>query len=161
MRRPPEREDQSYRDIPFMSLAALLIPMLLMGAQFITLGTIDSALPALCGGDCSAPTPEPTLELSVAIGREGLTVSGNDDRLAEPVHLSCTDGACASAEAYDTEGLVALMADLKDRHPDEQSYVVVPDSRVPFEVLIGVFDAARGSDAEPLFPSPVLSGGVI
>lgn len=160
--RRPVKSNESYRLIPFMSLASLLIPMLLMGAQFVRLGAIDSAMPAICGADCEsdATPPEEKLNLSVAITKSGLQVTGNDEALQEEVMLSCPGDTCSQARDYDLGGLQELLVRVKDRHPDESSVIVVPDSRVTYEVLVSVFDAARGDSVSPLFPNPTVAGGV-
>lgn len=162
MRRPAESKPDNAAMIPFMSLASLLIPMLLMGAQFITLGIIDTQLPAICSAGCVDDTlPEEPLNLTVAITRSGLTVTGNDPMLEEPVQLPCAGEQCLAESDYDTEGLTRLLSTLKDEHPLEQAMIVVPEGEVSYGALITVFDAARGSSEAPLFPSPTIAGGAV
>ncbi|MCB9741629.1 MAG: biopolymer transporter ExbD [Alphaproteobacteria bacterium] len=162
MHRPSEGKHENAALIPFMSLASLLIPMLLMGAQFVTLGIIDTQLPAICSAGCGdTPVDEEPLNLTVAITRSGLVVTGNDPRLQEPIELPCARQQCLSEADYDAEGLTRLLSDLKDEHPQEQAMIVVPEGEVSYGALITVFDAARGSEEAPLFPSPTIAGGAV
>jgi hypothetical protein len=69
MRTRPETSGQ-LELMPVMNLVAILIPMLLMGAQVLHLGVIDSTAPAIGpeGGEASE------LRLTVAITDRGLGV---------------------------------------------------------------------------------------
>ncbi|MCB9766271.1 MAG: biopolymer transporter ExbD [Alphaproteobacteria bacterium] len=152
--------DSNIGAVPFMSLASLLIPMLLMGAQFVTLGTVESQIPSICAMPCGddGPHTEP-LNLSVLITDQGYTVTGNDEALAEPVRLPCFEGRCRAADDYDTSALTDLLEGVKDRNPEESAVIIVPDSDVSYEVLIHAFDATRGEADALLFPFPTVAGG--
>ena len=109
--------------LPVMNLMAVLIPFLLMAAQFMSLSVIDTALPAVQAG---TPDPDaPKLNLWIQIEQEGFYVSGTDPMLhpdgAEHVHIPCTVAQCASPETYDVSGLRRLLGYLKDEWPDEKT----------------------------------------
>lgn len=142
--------------IPFLSLASILIPMLLIQAQFTPLAAVDSALPSLCAQPCAGPT-RADLGLYVELDARGLRVQGQDPGLATPVELPCPSGVCAAPGDYDVPGLQALLGELKARHPQERSFVLAVDDTVSYEAVIGIFDASRGTAQAPLFPDPVLA----
>ena len=65
--------------VPIMNLVTILIPFLIMAAQFVQLAVIDSTLPAIGAPTTSDEKPDkPPLNLSLAITDRGVTVMGAD-----------------------------------------------------------------------------------
>lgn len=152
--------------LPVMNLMAVLIPFLLMAAQFMSLAVIDTALPSVQPGTPDADTPK--LNLWVRIDREGFQVSGTDPMLhrggASHVDIPCRTAGCPTPEDYDVGELRQLLGYLKDEWPDEQLVVVAPTPSVPYEVMVLVMDAARSDPgvsvqgaARVLFPEVVIA----
>jgi biopolymer transport protein ExbD len=146
--------------VPIMNLVTILIPFLLLAAQFVTFAAIDTSLPST-----GAPPPDdPTeLQLTVSITSEGFLVTGRDASLgATGIALPCVPAGCAAPESYDADGLASVARELKGRHPDEDQVVVVPESHIPYEVLVRAMDAAREDRSagapRPLFPTVVIAG---
>ena len=167
--------------VPIMNLVTILIPFLLMAAQFISLAVIDSTLPAI-----GPPQPQeqqqdedPPLSLSVLITDEGFTVKGNgiDDIVgasdeegeeAGPT-IPCTIQGCPTPEAYNTAELTRMLNEIKDLegNEEEENVILVPEPKVPYEVLVMTMDATRndperkGADGKSrqLFPFVVIAGG--
>jgi biopolymer transport protein ExbD len=180
--------------VPIMNLVTILIPFLLMAAQFVSYAVIDSTLPAI-SAQPSEPQEEPDekpLNLSIMITRDGFTVTGNHAELAKAgggeegeskgSNVPCvvpgcsydSDGGEGPAEAYDVAGLRALLGRIKDDKPEEKTVILVPDSGVPYEVLVMAMDSTRedpdssatkDSDGSCmgrcLFPFVVIAGGVM
>jgi len=164
--------------IPIMNLVTILIPFMLMSVQFINFAVIDSTLPAIGPPQPSEEKPdEPPLNLSVAITGEGYTVSGNGiDGIVYPdgkpegeeigPTIPCKDQGCPTPEAYDTKELTKMLNLIKDDYEDEENVILVPGSRVLYEVLVRTMDATRedienldGDKARELFPFVVIAGG--
>jgi biopolymer transport protein ExbD len=171
--------------IPVMNLVTILIPFLLMAAEFVSLAVIDSTLPAI--GPPQAPTEvdpddEPPLQLSLAISEKGLRVIGADKvlfpdgapEIAEgeeaPPTIPCNSGAsCSSVDDYDWPELTRILGKVKDVYPDDQNVIIVPDTKVRYEVIIATMDASRedrenkGADGKSrvLFPFVVIAGGAM
>jgi len=150
--------------VPIMNLVTILIPFLLMAAQFVTYAVIDSTLPAI--GPPQPPDenedPKEPLNLSVFITDKGYTVagsaailktegSGEEGEEKGPTIECLTPGCVFSTEeggdgaksAYDVEKLTELLTTIKDEYPDEQNVILVPEASVPYEVLIVTMDATR------------------
>lgn len=162
--------------VPIMNLVTILIPFLLMASSFVSLAAIDSTLPAI--GAPPEPTneePEPTLSLSLQITGEGFKVIGGDDRLKgdgegkdkKGLPIPCKQPGCPTPDSYDIEALNDLLGKLKDDWEDEETVILVPESDVPYEVIIMTMDASRNDpnktvDGKPrdLFPYVVVAGGV-
>lgn len=149
--------------LPVMNLMAVLIPFLLMAAQFVSLSVIDTALPSIKPG---TPDPSaPKLNLWVAIRADGYVVSGTDPMLhrdgRDDLAVPCLTDTCGSPDAYDVGELGKVLGWLKDEWPEEQTAVVAATPEVPFEVIVRTMDAVRGTRKDgpgrPLFPDVVIA----
>jgi biopolymer transport protein ExbD len=151
--------------LPVMNLVTILIPMLLMGVTAVHLGVVDSTLPAISPRPDDAP---PSLQLTVAITDQGLGLKSAAGGLEanQDLQLPCQAQPCG-VDGYDYGGLTDALARIKDDHPDESSLILLPEARVPYEVLVKVMDAAREDSNQPtdqgeprsLFPLVVMAGG--
>jgi biopolymer transport protein ExbD len=172
--------------IPVMNLVTILIPFLLMAAEFVSLAVIDSTLPAI--GAPQPPDPnqqedeEPPLQLSLAITAKGVRVLGADKvlfpdgapELAEgeeaPPTVPCVSGgSCTSVDDYNWSELTRILAKVKDTYPDDENVIIVPDTKISYEVIVATMDASRedkestGADGKyrTLFPFVVIAGGAM
>jgi biopolymer transport protein ExbD len=173
--------------VPIMNLVSILIPFLLMAAQFVHLAVIDSTLPAI--GEPKEveekdPDDKPPLVLTLAVTDRGYFVSGADSILnpegdeedegggddegeeREPT-IPCKGSVCKSADSYNYEELTRLLGQVKDEYPDDQNVILLPEARVQYEVIVMTMDASRedrktknndGTYRE-LFPFVVIAGG--
>lgn len=172
--------------IPVMNLVTILIPFLLMAAEFVSLAVIDSTLPAI--GQPTPPDPnqdpdeEPPLSLSLAVTGKGLLVLGADKVLfpdgapevaegeeAPPTIPCSSGGVCTSVDDYNWAELTRLLSKIKDAYPDDENVIIVPDTKIRYEVIVATMDASRedkeSRDAEGnprvLFPFVVIAGGAM
>ncbi len=146
--------------VPIMNLVTILIPFLLLAAQFVTFAVIDTSLPSGAAPEVDDAT---ALQLTVSITPEGFVVTGRDAVLGPTgVALPCVPAGCTTPESYDTDRLATLARELAARHPDEEQVIVVPASEIPYEVLVRAMDAAREDRSagapRPLFPTVVIAG---
>lgn len=166
-----DRSSPAMNLLPVLNLISLLIPLFLLSSQFVHLAVIDTTLPGPGQEDAA-------LALVLFVTERGLAVSGADAIVyprggapgpADPSAptLPCASGYCREVSDYDWRGLTRLLSRIKDRYPQEEELVIVPDARVPYEVIIAAMDAARvdtgarGADGRPrsLFPQVVLADG--
>lgn len=171
--RPPEADDLNL--IPIMNLVTLLIPFLLLSAQFVSYAVIDSTLPAVCATRCDddAPPDQP-LNLTLALSASGYVLRGESERhpnLGEGATFPCRTPGCSGPllDAWDVAGLRAALVDLKHDHPYEDHAILVPSPDVPYEAMILAMDALREDPDQPgdgacdgrcLFPLVTIAGGV-
>ena len=178
-----EGGDTELNLVPVMNLVSILIPFLLMAASFVNLAVIDSTLPAI-GPPVQAeldPDEKPPLVLSVLITDKGLTIAGADAILnpdrpeGEPPPSSeeqeptipCPGNNCTDLDSYNFEELTRLLGLIKDEYPDDENVILVPESRIPYEILVKVMDSSRedvetkneDGTSRPLFPYVVIAGG--
>jgi len=164
--RKPVSQTATLELMPVMNLVTILIPLLLMGATMVNLSVIDTSLPGIVG-DKTVPD-EPSLQLTVAITNLGLGLksAAGGIEVAGDLELPCATQPCG-VDGYDYAGLTDALARIKDDHPDENSLILLPEERVPYEVLVKVMDASRedvdqravDGSARPLFPMVVMAGG--
>jgi biopolymer transport protein ExbD len=141
--------------IPVMNLMALLIPFLLMSAQFVSYAVIDTVLPTLAEpvepeDGVAGGRPQPIL---IDIGREGFMILGAGDVLEDGPLVPC-HGTCDQVESFDLEGLTRQLAKVKDARPEREDVILSPESWVPYELVVLVMDAAR-ADVSSLGPDGV------
>jgi hypothetical protein len=168
-KRVEEPEDVNL--VPIMNLVTILIPFLLMAIQFVSLAVIDSTLPAIGPPSTETPDDEKPLNLSVIISDEGYTVAGAEAVLkaeegAEGPTIPCDEAGCPNASSYDTKELRRILNLVKDEYPNDENMILVPESRITYEVLVVTMDASRDDpetkvDGKPrlLFPFVVIAGG--
>lgn len=159
--------------IPIMNLVTILIPFLLMAAQFVSLAVIDSSVPAIGPPQPQEETDEdPPLNLSVVITDEGYTIAGAEAVLPaesgdEGPTIPCIETSCPTADSYDIKELTRVLGLIKDEYPDDKNVILVPESRIEYEVLVRTMDATRedptvrvAGKSRELFPYVVIAGGV-
>ena len=144
--------------MPFAGMMLLLIPMLLASAQFASIATIDSTLPATVVGPPASKEP---LNLTVAVHATGFTVSADEDALARLGWDGARELPLASRGGYDFRGLTELASQVKALYPSHDDLILTPADDVSFAVVVDAMDATRtGPDGAELFPG-VLLGSVM
>ena len=191
MARRRERGDQVEEAldlVPIMNLVTILIPFLLMAAQFVHLAVIDSTLPAI-GQPTEVeeePPDKPPLVLTVALTDRGFTVTGADAVLNpegaggeaaapaegedKPPTVPCNSGGtCSGVDDYNYKELTRILGLIKDEYPDDENVILLPESRIKYEVIVRVMDATREDQENKnadgtfrtLFPFVVIAGGAL
>jgi biopolymer transport protein ExbD len=177
-------ETQELNLTPIMNLVTILIPFLIMAAQFVNLAVIDSTLPAIGPPSTEPPDPdeEPPLNLSLAVSAKGITILGADKVLypdgapeiaegeEKPPTVPCkSGGGCTGVDDYDWGDLKQKLGLIKDQYPDDQNVILVPTDKLRYEILVKTMDVSRedpdtkGPDgkARQLFPFVVIAGGAL
>jgi len=180
MRKPrKEAEEDPLNLVPIMNLVTILIPFLLLSAQFVTLAVIDSTLPAITEEVVQDEPPDEDedkpLGLSILITGEGFTLTGTNIESVLPKEdeengpkVACLEAGCPTPESYDYQQLTEKLVLLRDNWPDEENVIFVPDGSIPYEVVVLTMDAAREDPndrddqqkARELFPYVVIAAGV-
>ena len=147
--------------VPIMNLVSILIPFLLVAAQFVNLAVVDTSLPGI-QKDSDEPVDPPERQLSIAITDEQILVLGANDVLG----VEDTGGYAIPnlGQDHDTSELTRVLGLVKDETPEIEDVVLVPDGDVSYEELIDVMDAARSESQDEggrlLFPNQVIAGGI-
>lgn len=116
----------------FINLIIVLVPFLLSSAVFTRLAVLDLALPAQSSG-VEKLTGE--LQLEVVIRADALEVGDRIGGLIERIP--------AGSGGHDVQALGALMAQLKQRFPQQTAATVLAEPNTPYDVLVQVMDRMR------------------
>ena len=150
---------------PVMNLIIILIPALLMSAEFVQLAVINVSAPQIGSG----PPPEdkedeeekPKLNLSLTITAQGFTVAGSGAVLPSEGGDAGGPTVPKKGEEFDYEALTKKLVAIKDKFPDETQVTVQGEDAIEYKVLIKVMDASRQSaDGKQLFPDVILAAGM-
>lgn len=185
-----QEDSQELNLIPIMNLVTILIPFLIMAAEFVQLSVIDSTLPAIGPPQPVEEEPDkPPLNLSLAITGKGITVLGADAVLnpegagegaaaaapavegeERPPTVPCkSGGTCTGVDDYDWDELTRILGLIKDQYPDDENVILVPDQRVRYEIIVKTMDSSRedkktktaDNKNRTLFPFVVIAGGAL
>jgi biopolymer transport protein ExbD len=116
----------------FINLIIVLVPFLLSTAVFTRLAVMDLTLPAQSSG-VEKLTGE--LQLEVVIRADALEVGDRIGGLIERIP--------ARGSGHDVVALGALMAQLKQRFPQQTAATVLAEPNTSYDVLVQVMDQVR------------------
>jgi len=141
---------------PIMNLVTILIPFLLFSASFVSLAAIDSAIPAI-GPTPDSESADPSLDLSLEVDNRGYQLRASQP-LAGQRTFFARSGRSDEPDDWPAADLTAAPQHIKETFPDEDTLILLPESTLPYEVLIHTMDAAHGDRGE-LFPAVVMAAG--
>ena len=162
---------------PMMNLMVVLIPLLLVSAEFVKLGVIELNLPpAALGpeGHMSEILPRENvkkLDLAVTITDRGFIISSSmavlsgDEEGTPSIPLIPGEN---DTLLYDFAGVSAKLYEIKQaagtKFPDVDQIILQAESDILYQILVSTMDAARTvrvNDQELLlFPEVSLSAGI-
>lgn len=160
--------------LPIMNLVSILIPFLLMTAQFAQISAIETLAPVLPSPGTPDDASDEPITLLVQLSRRGIQIVGAEavfqsgqQGAADNPTIPCRGGSCSGADSYDWGALTAALSRIKDAFPEEDQILLLPAEDVPYEAIVRAMDAsradpsARGLDGRPrpLFPRVVLASG--
>ena len=132
------RKEAAHLEITaFINLIVVLVPFLLSTAVFTRLAVIDLSLPAQNSGVEQLKVEN--LQLEVVLRPDSIEVGDRIGGLIQRIPN-------ASA-AYDVKGLSTLMVQIKQKFPDKLDATVLAQPDTPYDALVHVMDAVRGTYA--------------
>lgn len=137
--------------VPVMNLVTILIPFLLMSAQFVTAAVIDTTAPSSSKAPAEEEAKPEAPRLTIAITDLGYVLAG-PGAVMPLIPLDPTG-------RHDTATLGTQLSQARDAFPDQRMVVLAPEPAISFEVLVATMDAAKGKPERPLFDDVVISGG--
>lgn len=141
--------------VPILNVVMCLIPAILAGTS-VQAGVIN-VVPEPFGAHTTAAETEEALNLTVAVGAEGIRITARDDALDEgPIEIPNT------AQGTDLPSLYTHLARIKDAHPTQTRLNLVADATVPLNRLVPVMDVARHrlTVTEPLDAAQLMTAAV-
>lgn len=166
----PDEMGEELNIVPFLDIVINLIMFLLMVTSTIAFyAQIEAALPTYSrGGVGQRANDQATLNLSVFVTPNGVTVTGSGGKLAPGCETTSTGDVITvpkTTQGYDWAGLTACMVQVKEwastqDFSDDSRVTVSADPLIEYQQLIWAMDAVRGDESEELFPEVFLSAGV-
>jgi biopolymer transport protein ExbD len=172
-----KRIDNPFDDInimPLMNIIMLLIPFLIMSAEFLTIGIINVDAPRINPGPVPPP-PGPTeqqLNLTISVTQRGITLITRGDQISQGCDLS--EEAMNSPhkqlptipkidDKHDYIKFHECLSKIKKVFPNEQRAIIMAEPKIKYQTIVEILDYSReiNRGKNDLFPKVVLSAGVI
>ena len=176
LRRIREQGEEQLEDsgdlnlVPYLDIVMNIIMFLLATVQFqAMLANINITLPTAAVSTETTAAPKPELNLTVSISDSGYTLATSGTVLFRGFRLTPEGLVQTSRDLptipkvssqLDTEGLTQILAQIKERFPDEDRAVLSASPEIPYEQIVKTMDAMRERGGRPLFPGVLLSAGV-
>lgn len=152
---------------PVMNLFMVLIPFLLMGAAFFTVGVIPTSTPNHTpGGSAAEKTPD-SVSASLVIEPEELRLSFSSSSLSDAELKQLASTWAVKDGQMPTQQLQDHLRQVKQKYPQSNTLIVLPSGDIPYQKLVTILDKTRefqaGSSPEgdpvyrELFPVTVFS----
>lgn len=176
LRRLREQGEEQLEDsgdlnlVPYLDIVMNIIMFLLATVQFqAMLANINITLPTAALRSETTTAPKPELNLTVSISDNGYTLATSGTVLFRGFRFGPEGVVQTShdlptlpkvANQLDTDGLTQLLAQIKERFPDEDRAVLSASPEIPYEQVVKTMDAMRERQGRTLFPGVLLSAGV-
>lgn len=142
--------------IPIMSLFLMLVPMLLLTAEFERAAVLDLFLPS---SDIKAVKREnrgPLLTLTISVTPAKLQIVANKEKISIPSKLA------SKQRSFDLNNLRRELYKLKRKFPSSEEVVLLVGGDILYETIIDIMDACReislpGGRVVSLFPNVALA----
>lgn len=134
---------------PIMNLFLILVPFLLVAAEFVNIAVLDMSLPQL---NTNANVTQTTTELPKQSILSTLEIDDNGMQVNSPTFTF--PAIKKSAGGYDYNALKAQLAQIKQKFPEAADMVIAPQDQIKYDIVIQVMDRCR----EQGFPNISISG---
>jgi biopolymer transport protein ExbD len=160
------REEVDVNLIPVMNLFVTLIPFLLLGAAFFTVGVIPTSLPSQTDESSDIAADLKSVTVNLHMSSDQLQISASSAVLPPEALEALAMTVPRTDKGYDLDLVSMALYAIKREYERSDTVIVLPDEYVQFQDVVMVLDAAReitlneGTDSEvlePLFPVVVLS----
>lgn len=162
--------------MPLMNIIMLLIPFLIMSAEFIKIGVINVSAPKMNTGEPQQSEPEKDkkkpLNLTISVTSQGFTLITRGSKISQGCDMSPQamqdpqkklPTVRKIEEKYDYKQLQECLGKIKKLFPDEKRVIIMSEPKIQYSVVISIMDHSREKEVgkDDLFPEVVLSAGVI
>lgn len=134
---------------PIMNLFLILVPFLLVAAEFVNIAVLDMSLPQL---NTNASVTQTTTELPKQSILSTLEIDESGMQVNSPTFTF--PAIKKSASGYDYNTLKAQLTQIKQKFPEAADMVIAPQDQIKYDIVIQVMDRCR----EQGFPNISISG---
>jgi biopolymer transport protein ExbD len=163
MRHRKKHEEREVDLAALIDVMANMIFFLMATVTFLTLRTVNAAVPAMSTG---AVDTGKSVDVTLTVTAEGYFLKADGqtpDPKAKPVHVAEKIGRRSNGN-LDTIELTKQLWEIKKIASEQKNIIIMPDDSIPFDEIIATMDASRempsivdSSKRVPLFSRPVLS----
>lgn len=151
--------------VPFLDIVVNIIIFLLATTQAVlAVAEIEANLPRLGRSAQGATTESSTLNLTVIVTADGVSVGASGGWMAPGCTTTTRQGGRVAVptrgRAYDWPGLTACARLIHNEFPTERKVIVSADPEIEFEHIIAAMDALRADGTDELFPEVMISAGL-
>ena len=128
-----ERKPAELLLVPMIDIFTVLVTFLLMTAVFSRIAIMQIDLPS----SAASKPEEPKFRLEVIVRQDGFDLSDGKEAIGTIPKVS---------GAYDLNALTERVLAVKREHPTSEDASVLAEPKVPYDELVQVMDAIRGTD---------------
>jgi len=152
--------------VPIMNLFVVLIPFLLMSAAFFHISVINASVPALQKEKTDLAKSDVAVTMMVRMKPEAFTVTASSDTLARPELDELRAEIPRGGEGKGLKDFSDHLLACKQRYPQSETILLVPDASIEYQDVIGAMDAGRWTELVQegekvrydMFPNVVITG---
>lgn len=134
---------------PIMNLFLILVPFLLVAAEFVNIAVLDMSLPQL---NTSANVSQTPVELPKQSVLSTLEIDDAEMQLNSPTFSF--PPIKKTGASYDYNLLKSQLTEIKQKFPEAADMVIAPEDQIKYDIVIQVMDRCR----EQGFPNISISG---
>jgi biopolymer transport protein TolR len=143
----PDEEGGELNIVPFLDIVVNILIFVLATVTVTFTSTIESNPPSLGGAGVRSAVPQDTLNLSVVVVRDGVSLKASGGNIA-PGCIGPGPGLTVPKVGgrYDVAGIKSCAAKLKGSNPafaDEDQVSISASPDIEYEIIIQVMDALR------------------
>ncbi len=161
IRRKKSEEDVDVDMVPIMNMFLVLIPFLLMAANFMPMTGINTSVPVLENSlnaeNNNKPKKETKVRMIIEIKPDRFKLAGSSDQLDEKTLDKLSTQLTKTQKEYPFKEMASFLKQVKDQYPASDTLILIPDNTVIYETIIRTMDFARSYEKDPLFPNVVIS----
>jgi len=139
-----DETDAELNIIPVMNLFMVLIPFLMLGAAFFSIGVIPVSTPTHSPDESDVPTTPTTVTANLAVTTTELDLSYSSTNLSTDKLADMRKRFPARAdETFDLDALQRELRATKETYPKSTTVIVLPADDINYQVLVSVLDSVR------------------
>ncbi|GAA3916309.1 ExbD/TolR family protein [Litoribacillus peritrichatus] len=151
--------------VPVMNMFLVLIPFLLMSANFLPFNVINTSVPVKSETPVDDTPDKKVSDIKVTavvkLEKDGIYLSATSGELAED-KLKEMDKflPIAAGNQYAYSDLSASLDLIKTLYPKSDTLILTPSGDILYDSIVDTMDASRSFNEKPLFKHVVISGEV-
>lgn len=128
---------------PVMNLFMVLIPFLLMGAAFFTVGVIPTSTPSHTPGKSDVPKTPKTVSASLVIEPDEMRITFASTSLSKSELEQLSTRWDIKNDQMPAQKLQDYLRTIKQKYPKSTTLIVLPSGDLPYQKLVSVLDKTR------------------